>query len=278
MNSVTINGRRYNVPASWEELRQGQAQSILKYAIRDFKPEQLLYAVLLIVLDVRSSLHLKWLFFTKMNKEILGQLAPLTDFVFKGLNLCMNYYPVIKCGGKKMYGPSSYLLNASFIEFIEADNAFVNAITTKKDEYFDTLIGILYREKKNFIERFFEKFDLFGREFTTDNRKKFNSDSLPSRVLAVKQLDEDIKKAIIDYFNDSRLFIINHKNHEHLFVQAENKSDKSSGGWYRVLDSTAGKAYGDFNSTAHTNVYTVFNHLNNLMEQQKEAERKAKRS
>lgn len=277
MNTVTFDKRKpLTLAGSWQELSYEQGCDLLKMLSKNLKPDECKRIALLILLNVKKSFYLQWIFFWRMSSLEIESMYPLTNFVFKDRTLTKNYLPVVKSEGLKLYGPADNLMDCSFIEFIKADKHYLNYLATKNEAYLDKLIATIYRPKKNLINRLFESLEIFGHEFTSDRRAKYNDDTFSKRLPVVKELSADIKMAILYFYNSSREFMIKHPNHNFIFVKSESGEKSDSNALFKVLDDISGKLFGDFNKTAQTNVYSVFFHINNQIRRNNELEEKYK--
>jgi hypothetical protein len=142
-----------------------------------------------------------------LTEAILGEFFTITPEGNYQLNctLYKSIIPPFKVGLSRWYGPSDALANITFKEFIHTETNYFKYCETNNLQYLDKLIATLYRPKKhfNFLARYFNTYN-------ADPRARFNDNLLTSRAKKIDTLDNNIKLAILYFYQGCRKFIINY--------------------------------------------------------------------
>ena len=262
MNRIFINTKKYLVPGTWGELTKTQALQVLQLFSQQMSNEQLRYCLLLVLLQVKQSLRKQWLFMFRIPNNELRKALPLVDFLFKNPDFTIQRMPSITVKGMKLYGPSDKLGTSSFIEYIKAEHYYLQYMKSQHFNDLNYLIATLYRPSKGLVARMSEQ--LGFAEISADKRLRFNDDTLDERAALVATLPAHFKSIILEYFHACRGWLGSSGVYPDLFIQDETKS-KGEGKqteWLIILDDLAGKSFGNFMETAHTNLHLVFMNLN----------------
>lgn len=260
--------KQYDVPESFNELDQNQLVEIMKI-IHSQMPEHVARVKILAVL-LRFNTRIN-LFKKLINgiKDGLDELLMLTDFTLEKPNLTISPFPFLKLNyiWKRptiLYGPTQdkILTYMVFLEWIRCEIYYRNYLkftedTSKKAEYLDKLIAVLYRAK--------------GENHKGDYREPYNDYSVENRAKDLTRLDQGVKYAILYYFYTHREIWSQH--FDHVYAAAEDASEtlhqeSTEKDLFKMMLSLAGNSK-DMKILGETEASIVLLDLNNKIEESK---------
>ena len=257
MNKATINGKVYQVPGKLNELSAWQLCQVALLVSGQYEKNDFIVKALLVLLQVKRRFRLLFSFIARgIDSDNLSDLARLTDFLFEPNHLTKQILPVIRRRFTKYYGPADQLGNLVFIEFIEAEKAFLEYQKTGYESHLNTLVSVLYRKSKT------GKITALNAD--GDLREKFNQHLVEARAAKVASWPLGQRLAIMLFFASCREMII--KQYPAVFPEPEENEVKASGsgpnyGWLGVLKTLAGHL-SQYESTAFTPLGLVLFDLN----------------
>jgi len=243
-------------PASWAEVRDKEILSIAPLLFAG-EQEQLHCKVLIL----RKLLHIPWRVFGTFTAEQVRDMITELAWMF---TTPMDV-PVVKefeFKGQIFHMPLPALRNVVAIEFATAEGylrAFTD--TSKPNGHaLNQLVATLARPEKRNL-------DVNDPEFDGDVREKFNSRLVDYRADEFRNLDINVKMAVLKFFLGSVKTI--QKKYGILYPEAEPNEDgtvsvapSASMGLVGVLfDLAETGTFGDFEAVAFTNVHTVLTYL-----------------
>lgn len=270
MNTLEIEGKKYEFPSEWNEINQQQILVLSTLAARkmpvmDFKL-QLLFSWLKL-----SKLFLYFknkVFFLEKKHRILPFLIPFSisrkqmkvidhsdiylltetvDFLFDtnedktflSSQLTKNLLPRIK----NLYGPMDEFRDLTVIEFAKADHRFISFRASGEPHLLDEMCAILYRPKKRFLllRRFFG--------YSEENiRVKFRQSILDAGKKTFEKIDFRNKYAVYLFWEGCRNML--KIQYPHVFNQPSSEDDGF--GWAGIIDQLKNNTcYGE-DSLLHT--------------------------
>lgn len=201
MNNLTIDNKSYLLPGSYNELSSKQLIQIAGVMLKKL-PGKSFVPFLLILLNIKYKIFLYWKFLTKINRQQMNQMQPLTQFIFSETSIQKNVIPQIKHKGKIYIGPTDELKSLSVYEYIFAEKHYLDYYRTEKPESLDLLIAALYRPSN--------KLNHNHEDFDGDFRIKFSDDSAKIRAKELADLDFQTKYAIWILFGGMLCHLRNH--------------------------------------------------------------------
>jgi hypothetical protein len=241
MNTVTINGKDFMLPASWNELTRDQ----LIYMAGLFSKK-------LSVVDFKA--HLLWKFL-RVKTDLMGRideedahgLAQTFNFLLEDVRLTTNLIPRIG----RYYGPGNAMMDCSFGEFTKASMKLEDYARTGEDKYLDELVAILYRPRKKFwfIRKWFTD--------TTDCRVRFIEKYLDRRSQRMVDVNHNVKYAVY-LFVTGVLCSLPDKFPN--VYRKKGGNEKNLGGWAALIISLADGKTDDesLDRVFYSNMYNVF--------------------
>lgn len=196
-----LNGRQYQLPSTWNELSREQ---LLRAVHVLFKPatEPELQARLIPVLLELYRWHTPgrtWRFI-KMPLLEVDEFRAHTNFLLQGqAQLTKQLLPTIRPLLRTWYGPGDYLNGLTFAEWIEAESALFYYHLTKKEDFLNRLVAVLYRpgqtRKPNPV--------------TGDRRPPYVQHEVAARAKLAGRLSMATRQAVLIYYDSCRQVIIN---------------------------------------------------------------------
>lgn len=281
MNKVTIAKKTYLLPATWQEVTSHHLMAVAPYLLG---AESKLYLRKYLSLKALiPSLHRYWLhsrWVTRLvNKWPMLQviypvltdgqkwdLLPLLDFMFieiSGRSVIREF----NHKGITYLMPEDNLLKESIIAFAFADEYFNQFAHTGDSQYIDLLIGCLARQHGS-------------NEFTAlqaaegDPREHFSTSRSKQRAQVFKDLDANIRNAVLIYFMGSKKFL--HEQYAIIFEAVKEQEDKIDErpvfgkkkipkpdyGWIGVIYDLAEQGtFGNFDQVKHMFLHTCCYYL-----------------
>lgn len=281
MNNIVIAKKSYLLPSNWQEVTSQHLMAAAPFLLgSDTRLDQRKFLCLKALLPVlnRYWMHNKWVtrlinkwpklqiiypLFTDGQKwdllqtvnylftDISGR-SVITEFAHKGVTYLM---------------PADNLLRESIIAFAFADEYFSQFAQTGDSKYIDLLIGCLARQRGS-------------NEYPAiqvaegDQREHFSTSRTKERAQAFKDLDVNIRNAVLIYFMGSKKFL--HQQYAIIFEQVKEKDDAGAGrqvfgkkiipkpdyGWIGVIYDLAEQGtFGNFDQVKHMFLHTCCYYL-----------------
>ncbi|MCO6501360.1 MAG: hypothetical protein J5I47_13425 [Vicingus serpentipes] len=256
MLELTINKSTVKAAECWNDLKKDQ---LLKIVALFFNKELKMntstvrYALLYHTLNIKwYNLRFLWIFIQLPKVEIVGSLFPLIKWIEKENTLTEFKIKTIRSGFKKLYAPANGLTNITINEFRFTDELYIKYKKTADVDYLNTLVGILYRPKR-------ENHNPDAVNYQGDIREDFNEHHLIRNANRLEKISLSKKQVIYLAYEGSRNKII--ANHPHLFNNEEAQKQGKSFGYGGLILEMSGVKFGSFKETCQTNLITAFNFL-----------------
>lgn len=180
------------IPSSWEELDSKQFARIIE--ILSFrKADRFTISVsLLALLFGGKNFHI----LSNLPDELLTQLVPLTNFIYKQKPPVKNYFPVVKIKRIKHIAPADDLSNLGFGEWCFAHQYFIYYSLTQDIQWLDMLIATIYRPLD-------PEQSEDNANYNGDLRIKFNENLIERKRKDVRHIELHMKLAVLAWFTCS---------------------------------------------------------------------------
>jgi len=231
----------------------------------EFTRKQLLFVVRSLFLKTTLSrktemilvklLNIKWKYIKLLNHSQINALGDSVKFIFNSNNFTKNTFDTFTYKFKRYHSPGEGLNNITFEELTFADNMFLQYHKTRKQEFLDKLIAILYRPRK-------KRKEIRHIEFNGDVRIDFNKHQIEKRALHLKKLPAHYKFIGLTFFTGCRNLI--EKKFPHVFSSGSASGSKKTG-WLDVILGLAGNKFGDFEKTSKMNAWVVLREFENMI-------------
>lgn len=259
MHILNINKQTYYFPENWEEITQPQFLFLSRLTfesinINELKLKLLLYFTGLKVFQKKNRIFkgiehymigtdkenswwvsLNDLFFACNSLDFI--LKEIRDkkgnYICHDINcqLVKNLIPVVELPSKlwfsdKFYGPADGLTNLIFDEYIAAETNLARFHETKKEEYLNKFIAVIYRQPKS-------KKELHAVHFDGDVRLNFNDAFIDTRAKQIAKLDPEYKRAIRLWYEGCKMFL--RRQFPHVFKVSESDEDSEKVNVFRAF-------------------------------------------
>lgn len=246
MHELIICGRKYDCPSCWEELDEEMLVAVAGIIHRPMEVRQALAEILLLLLRVKKYFHLRFCFAFVLTPESKYDLLKAVQWVLEHPNRSTKQkIPVLKCPGltiRKLYGPQDDCRGLVFMEFIEADTAYMDFWHAKSDKerisHLDKLVAILYRPRNLDMPKLKAGQSRKMMRWNGDPRCAYNPNVVKYRLEMVSKISIRHKYAILMFYDACHKRM--EANHSRLFAKAESKESSGSGGWASALMHLAG--------------------------------------
>lgn len=262
MNTVTIDKKNYQVPASWAEINDEQLQKVAHLIFG--LPETLITRQGIAITILIPSLKKIW---TDLTEDQAWDLIRLTGWIFDDIS-GRSIIREFEHEKIKYHLPEDNLRKESIIAFSFADNYFDQFVQTKDAQYLDKVIACIARQAGSAEYPALQSVE-------GDIREHFSTSRTAERAKAFATLDPGIKTAILLFFMGSKKYI--HKQYAVLFqkpdLEAEKKAPekpsfgkkiipKPDYGWLGIIyDLAEQKTFGPFDQVKHQFLHTCCYYL-----------------
>lgn len=244
--NITVNLKR-KVPGTWNELSRKQLKKISTILSAGIEDEYELKVKLLKVIFKIKLWHLMAL------SERLVDLLPAVGFLIDDIELTENKFYRLKptrWSLKKLYGPNGDFLLTSVKEWTDADTQFMAYSQSRKAEYLDNLIAILWRPADKNKDKRAEDYD-------GDMRIAYNPHTVTKRTVLIKTLHPGTKAAILFWYMSCR----QRWENAYTRVFAGSKENVESFGWVETVLKVSGSEFGTLVETENTRMWKVLLHM-----------------
>lgn len=236
MKTISINDVEFNIPTNWNDLSKRQLLEVCRLLNDNTPINQINILWYLFSFKIYKLKDLRnWNMIRKLPAEWIHTL--LTDktffgFIFNKAELSNYPFKKIRIGRRVFYGPPNKILNIKAVEVTFGYELFKLYDKTKKMEFLDRLIAILYRERNWFS---FLKSFKYG--YNGDIRTDLNSYKMESRLKYISKLDHSIKLAIFLNFATCWENFQKLKQYEYVFQKVENSPSKKEDPliWQKIM-------------------------------------------
>lgn len=239
---------RFNISDSWNALSNKQ---LLKISLLLFKKQN---TQLIDYKLFKVFVNYKWYkikLFKKINtlfkSRQVSEIKKSFSFIYQKQDLT-RFISTVKVKRKKYYAPSDRLTNLTIGEFSVCEDLYLgylrNANTPEAESYLYFLFAVLYINSKNKV------------------RPTFNKDLLEEMVTRTEAVKPKYLYAALLSYKGCRDAISNNKKYKHIFPKQKEevkqipKEIPQSSGFSDVILSFSNKAFGDYQTTFTTNLYT----------------------
>lgn len=259
------------IPSSWDELTSQQFATVVQvFAYRQADPFVVSTSLLTALFDAKNYhiLH-------HLPEEELHALLPLTNFLFETRPPLKNPFPKVKIGKNFHYAPTPTLSNIGFGEWCFAYEFFRFYRHSGDDLWRDKLIATLYRQLD-------VKKDPAAHDFDGDIRLPFNENVIDARAKHFAGLREDVKNAIVAWFQvaldavaERRPHLFPKRDPEHLEPEPPTDQQPDGRTWLDVFRELLGPKWGTIEQLKYTNAMFVLDELESLKVEYEKSKRKS---
>lgn len=267
MNRVRTGSLTFMAPGAWDELSMRQLISICQAMLQVRIPEQHVKGLVVwALLDIRLWQFRRLHWFFSLSRAELVDLFALQEFIWKENRLTRTLIRSFRLGFKRYYGPTDGHYSMTWKEFTLADGALQKYHQTKKEEFIDMMIAILYREK----DRSRSPKDAL---WNGDCRLPFNRNTVEKRAKKFARLKPKVKMAIMTQFRGARN--LQEMNHPSVFIKSKaGEQPVKTTAWGPITIALAGDKFGTLQQTEASNWIDV---LHEMEERAKQAEAQERR-
>lgn len=272
MHTVTINSTPYQLPSRWDELSGEQLRKMAWVSLLDKSPAdtaKLMILIMAMSLPWWARLKFQYFYIVQSSIEEKADLLYLTRSFQEFRTLTTQKIQKIRYRFVLLYGPESGLANATFWEYIKAEQYFLNYNERKDPIWLDKLVAVLYRPQR----------EGFNPQIHADIRTPLNDASVKFRTAIVQKIDLQTKLAILMWFDGCRTALIKMFP---LIFQKEEKSrtnfNKSRGqsGWIGLISELAG-SMNDYEKIGETNLFTAMTDISHRIRKANESASKKRK-
>lgn len=259
MHEIYINRTLINLPGEWDELTREQLKFVAGAGTMNLTETALKLNLLFYIGGVQV-LHVnpftlgddpESLYAVKLKDgsqayitaSQLFEITTVFNFLFKKVykddiltgitldsKLTRNVIYFFQLNGKRYYGPSSRLFNVTFSEFIHAETNCKRYLETRKQEYLDKLIAVLYRPSINRIK-------VLSNNYKGDRRSAFNDHKIDYLAQKYHKLDRNTRGAIFLFYQGCQWWY--QQQFPHVFGKKSGGDDNSLG-FLGLVDALTG--------------------------------------
>jgi hypothetical protein len=196
-------------------------------------------------------------------------ILPFLNCWFKTPTLEKSFYPTLRIGFKKYYGPIGMCEAVTMEELAQVDTVFAKASNIQSKQALVELAAYLYRPKRSDISEFKR-----SSKWNGDVREKFNVKHCKNRFKHFRNLPDYKLVAIYLYywsFREAHLL-----KFERVFKNTSGKSGKSDNrGWAgTILEIAHLPVFGNMNEVSQQDWFTVLYEMDRQLEKAQELETK----
>jgi len=298
MIDISIEGKKYLLPESWDDVTARDLSIISDLYTRFYTTQDFLKFALIRLLDIRRNLVRyrdqvaiargiyriipfsivvrhgiskgKVKVFPQEDLLVLSQMLTWINTPTSKVTLTRNLLPGITIRRSifsrlHLYGPADQLRDVIAIEFAHADKAFLEYCATGDPDKLDDLVSVLYRPRKWYwrIERLFtDKNNSMRMRYTGI---KYGRDSYSSISLSLP-----VKYAVFLHFQGCRNDLLS----KYPFVfTSDGGSDGHSSGWAGVFRALTNENITDLDKVLELPIHTVLFDLNEKIRLNKQNEK-----
>jgi len=255
MKTILINDKKYDLVTSYSEMNSYQFLTISGLLGQNIFTER---DMLELNSDRIAAFHLLTNIPFKILREIKAfewaDILPHMNYLYQVPDLKSNPIPKFQYSlFKTYYGPQGFFENCSIEEIVNADDAFVKAVTTKKEEHIFKLFAILYRPLRSDINQFKSSPDWNG-----DNREPYNAQTMRERLELFSKLNSSFPYAVFYlYFSFRTNRLLTFKNIFSVPKNSKTKTQVNNYGWAGTLMEMAETGvFGGLDETKKVNWFT----------------------
>jgi hypothetical protein len=247
MHSIILGKQKILYPSKWEEVSGDQLVQLADIMHSEISTAEALTRILIVLMNMRKQslkIRFQWAFI--VTYEFKYDCVKSAEWVLQNDFDCTDQkLPVIKNKGKKgfsLFGPLMECRGLVFIEFIEADMAYLDVRKhyddkVKRLEALDLLTVILYRDRNKEMPKSGGRNGL--NDWNGDPRVPYNTNILDYRIKEVKDMPIGYKYAIFLFYHACHMHL--EKQNPNIFKKADAESEGNEGGnWASALKSLAG--------------------------------------
>lgn len=288
MIEISIEGKKYLLAESWQEITRKELMIIADLFTRfhssgDFLKHALirmlgirkhlvpydgqiamargLYRVLPFPCLIRRGIHKgRVKVFPQEDLFVLSQMLSWIHSSSPGFGntLTKNLLPGITIGRfpfrKKVYGPDDHLKDVIGVEYARAENAFLSFCSTREQKYLDDLVAVLYRPRKRFLglkRLFSDSVDSARMRYTGQRYGRYSAGAFSLRL--------DVKYAVFLFFQGCRNELLD--RYAHVFT-CEGGDGRESSGWAGIFRALTNESIIDIERVMELPIHTILFDLN----------------
>lgn len=254
------------VPASWADVNIKMYRRIFPILFSAFSPGYLirLYLVKRLLFSTHNPITWlrHWFWIRQMSGEIIYDISESFNWIW-AKPAPKAWFKSFLFRFRRYHLPSDLLENATFIEYMYADNCLEQVAANQGDlrecEALDQLVATLCRPSK-----WFHWLRKYQSDYDGDIRQRFNDSLMKRRAKKFRKLPIRWKLYVLSYFVACKTAIVEDPAYRYVFPQNRRKvADQEGGDLSQLLMSLAHlKVYGNFDETAYQNLHTILTNLN----------------
>lgn len=261
MTIIEINKKFYTIPTCWNELSQAQLLQVMDTLfVSQYTGEQALLKLLKILCGMN------YFQFFRSPVDQLSEFLYLTTFLYTEQELTNNLIPEYFHKGEKYYGPAAGFDNLVMEEFAHTEFHFESWWNDKENfSHLDNLVACLYRPAKKGYDH--------KRNPDGDPRQPFNEKLCSwNAIHAVRKWPLNVKLAIATWYGSCHRHLVS-VNPE---VFSGGGGEAPLFGLVSVIRNVAkGGVFGNFKEVEKQYVHLVMIELNEVVQENKLAEKAA---
>jgi hypothetical protein len=185
----------FDMPQKWADLTPAQWRAvypIISNQTLRFYSEAKLVAIFMDVMGWRNIGKQLWLAFSSADAKL--QLQGLVKWVFDSeMDLTNNPVPMVKVGGRELYGPGKGMKQLGYLEYFKCEQALKQWHKTKDRKYLVMLMAQLYR-----LPKF--GFDRLNPKFYGDIREPYSQAVAQELATLLVDVDDTTLALVLNYF------------------------------------------------------------------------------
>lgn len=278
MQTASVNKRKIEIPQTWGEVKQNRklylfAISLFFKGLTETEIQRAFGLRVLKIGEIKQH-RIVNLFEKHTNSTNADDVAESLVRADEAFQFITEKQPEVRDNlfehvfrFRKLHAPKSVLAKTGIWEYALAENAFFSFAESQDVKNLDTLIAIIYREK-----RLFSGIKKRLPNFNGDIRIEFNDNTFTNREKRISKLPFVAKWMIYRWFAHEREQII--KTFPHVFKQKKEDSAGDGGTWADTIIALS--IVGDEDKTANTKMALVLARINQSNKEAEEMKRKMK--
>ena len=232
--------RRYSCPSAWAELTGEQLAEVAEVLHSGAVKGEALTRIFFSLVRMRKECRLRLWWLWSISLEDKYDLMRLAKWVLEEpYKQTVNRLPTVLHGGVVLHGPLAGCQGFSFIEFIEADMAYLAFRTASDDAArhweLNRLFGILYRKRNKDVSKDGKE---YPENWNGDMRCAYNTNLVEHNTLAVLEVDDKYKYAAVMFF--AACHTAWEEAFPLIFKKPEAGETSNGGNWSGALKALAG--------------------------------------
>lgn len=265
--------RTYEVPSAWDQLSGEQFAQVAEILHSKLSTMETMARLLYVLTEMRKHPRLYIIFHFRLSAETQYDWLQLVEWVLRTpFTSAEQLVPTVRHKGRTLYGPLKECRRFVFVEFIEADMAYLAFRNANNEaeamDSLDRLFAILYRDANPIMKHI--KNGTLDAKWNGDPRCRFNENILDYAIELIRKVPVRYKyAALMHYANCHDRW---EKNNPAIFKKAGEGDGDAGGGWGTALRNLAGGSL-HMEEMLRVNAAAALNDLNLKIIEAEEMER-----